>query len=138
MKQSDFRDDDAAPTGAEVDLLYAILENDAADQQVRLTAERLKNDVDALRRKYPNLDPDTLLESDNAMRAYLSGASAEDLLWAMHHDRLLADAQSAVVESIRARQERPVENGASGGAAFTVRKDFSKMSLDELEAYGKH
>ena len=125
--------------GASVDeLVAALMENEQRDAKARRDAERLQRDVASLRERYPDLDANALLDSDAYLRAYLDGAPLEDLLWAQHHDALVKQAQQSVVENIRARGARPSENGANGGATFTVHKDFSKMSLDELEAYGKH
>ena len=126
------------PRGEGFDALVAALfENEQRDAAARRDAERLQRDVAALGEKYPDLDANALLASDAYLRAYLDGAPLEDLLWAQHHDALVQKAQQSVVENIRARGARPVENGAGGGATFTVHKDFSKMNLSELEAYGK-
>lgn len=93
-------------------------------------------EADALKAKYPSFS----FEADSANPQFMSmlraGVSVEAAYRAMHHDEIVAGqvanakslTEKSVVDNIRAKGARPVENGISNSSTFTYKSDVSKLS----------
>ena len=90
----------------------------------------------ALKEKFPQFDLPTELQDRDFVSALNKGVPMEQFYKAKYFDLFMGEtaqsaaarAQKATVDNIRAKGQRPVENGANTGSAFTVKDDVSKLT----------
>ncbi len=111
-------------------------------ETIRRDAERLRTESESLRAKYPAFDLQEIFANEGAVAAFQAGAPLEVIYQGLHYQELVqgeiqqarAKTEKAVTDNIRAKGSRPAENGASSqGAAFTVKADPSKLTLEDYE-----
>ena len=111
--------------------------------QERISAWR--EEGEAVRAKYPSFSFETELKNENFARMLRAGVSVSAAYQALHHDEIVAaesaraasDAEKRLSETIRARGERPGENGAQAEAGVTFKKDVSKLTRAERAELAK-
>lgn len=94
---------------------------------------------EALKAKYPNFDINADLQDKSFVGMLRLGVPMEVAYHAMHHSEILAGAVSSakaeteknVVDNIRARGSRPLENGTQSQSSFTVRDDPHSLTKAE-------
>ena len=106
-------------------------------------AKKWFQEAQAVKAKFPNFDLSAELK-DPAFTAMLrAGTPVEHAYKVRHFDELVSDAvqvtasttEKNVVNNIRARGNRPAENGTTAQSAFTIKDDVSKLSKkDRAEA----
>lgn len=120
----------------------AARQNDVKAQQDRQKAETWQREAVALKQKYPQFDLRVELGDRNFVAAMQAGVPMELIYTGKYHDQLMSAAtqnaakktEQNVVNNIRAKGNRPAENGAaSQGAAFTVKSDPSKLTLADFD-----
>ena len=85
------------------------------------------------------------LKNENFAKMLRAGVSVSAAYQALHHDEIVAaesaraasDAERRITETIRARGERPGENGAQAEAGVTFKKDVSKLTRAERAEIAK-
>lgn len=98
-------------------------------------------EAEQLKAKYPGFDMDTELVNPNFQRLLSSGISMSHAYEVLHMEEILnstvkntADmTQKNVVENIRARGSRPIENGLSSQNAFQTKSDVTKLTKKDRE-----
>ena len=86
--------------------------------------------------KFPGFDLKAELQNPAFVSMLRSGTPMEHVYKVMHFDELMqgavqlttANTEKRVVNNVRARGNRPAENGTASHSAFTVRDDVSKLS----------
>lgn len=94
---------------------------------------------EAVKAKYPSFSFEAELANEEFAKMLRAGVSVSAAYQALHHDEILADAASRaasdaerrITENIRARGERPAENGTGAGAGVIAKKDVSKLTRAE-------
>lgn len=102
-------------------------------------------EAEELKQVYPDFDLETELQSDVFSTLVKSGFTLRNAFESTHAQEIMQasteyatrEATRAVTENIRARGQRPLENGVKSKAAFKTSVDFSKMSLKDYEEYGR-
>lgn len=103
-----------------------------ADEQVRSWLA----EADALKEQFPDFDFEAEMENDAFRRTMQAGVPMEMCYKLIHYDAMMSDAvmaaqadtEKAVSDNIRARGNRPQENGTAAKSAFTVKDDVSKLT----------
>jgi hypothetical protein len=94
---------------------------------------------EALKAKYPNFDISADLQDKSFVGMLRLGVPMEVAYHAMHHSEIVSNAVSTakaeteknVVDNIRARGSRPLENGTQSQSSFTVRDDPHSLTKAE-------
>ena len=93
-------------------------------------------EAQAVKAKFPNFDLAAELQNPHFKSMLQSGTPVEHAYKVVHFDDLMNDAvqvataatQKRVVDNVRARGNRPAENGTAAQSAFTVKDDVTKLS----------
>lgn len=123
------------------DAYDAARQNDVLAQQRQETAQRWAQEAQALQQVYPNFDIRNELSDPGFMAALQAGAPMRMIYEGKYHSQLMQQAnmqtaartEKAVTDNIRAKGQRPQENGASAGAGFTYKQDPSKLTMKDFE-----
>lgn len=115
------------------------LEEERAQQ--RQTAEKWYQEATELKKKFKDFDLKTELADPNFMASLQAGVPMELVYQGKYFDKYMTSAtafaatqaQKATVENIRAKGQRPAENGTASQSAFTTKSDPSKLSLKDFE-----
>lgn len=94
---------------------------------------------EALKEKFPEFDLKTETENPSFLSMLKSGVPMEHAFKVIHMDEIVTNAmkttqalsEKRVVDNIRAKGMRPVENGAGSHSAFTVKNDVTKLTKEE-------
>ncbi len=94
------------------------------------------DEAKAVKAKYPSFDFKADSGNPQFMSMLRAGVGVEAAYRAMHHDEIVAgqvavaksQTEKSVVDNIRAKGTRPVENGTSSASTFTYKSDVSKLS----------
>ena len=116
----------------------AARQNDIAQQMMREKASKLAQQAQELKTKYPTFDLKHELENTPGFYAALeAGWPMEKLYIAAHYDEISAaqakETEQKLVSNIRAKGQRPTENGAAATAAASVETNLSKLTLKDYE-----
>lgn len=120
----------------------AMRQNDLLQEQNRQKAETWYNEAQALKTKFPQFDLKTELTDSSFMAAINAGVPMELVYKGKYYEQFMDEATQAtaktteknLVNNIRAKGNRPAENGAaSQGAAFTIKSDPSKLTLADFD-----
>ena len=112
-------------------------------QQVQQQAQKWFQEAQAVKAKFPKFDLSVELQDPNFAAMLRAGTPVEHAYKVRHFDELVSDAvqvtasttEKNVVNNIRARGNRPAENGTTAQSAFTIKDDVSKLSKkDRAEA----
>lgn len=93
-------------------------------------------EAEALKGKYPSFDFEKDMGNPQFASMLRSGVSVEAAYRALHHDEIVAgevanakaQTEKTLVDNIRAKGSRPVENGTSSASTFTYKSDPSKFT----------
>lgn len=124
---------------AESKQLKAIQQRQQGEAQAQQQLAKWYQEAAAMKENYPEFDLITETQEPRFLSMLKSGVPVQTAYEVMHlNDIKAASARSAaqarekqVVEGIKARGQRPAENGASSQAAFTVKDDVSKLTRKE-------
>jgi len=120
----------------------AARENDVRAMQQRAKAQAWYNEAQTLKAKFPDFDLGKELQDPNFRASIQAGVSMEQTYKGKYFDQFMGEAQKAtaaateknLVNNIRAKGQRPAENGAnSQSASFTTKSDPSKLTLADFE-----
>lgn len=108
-------------------------------EKVNQQMETWFRESEALKEKFPGFDLKTETENPNFVALLQSGVPVEHAYKVIHMDEIVTDAmkttqalsEKRVVDNIRAKGMRPVENGAGTHSAFTVKNDVTKLTKAE-------
>lgn len=124
---------------AESKQLKAIRQRQQGEAQAQAQLAKWYQEAEAMKGAYPDFDLIAETKEPRFLSMLKSGVPVQTAYEVMHlNDIKAASARSAaqarekqVVEGIKARGQRPAENGASSQAAFTVKDDVSKLTRKE-------
>lgn len=93
-------------------------------------------EAEALRQKFPQFDLNAECQNPQFVNMLRHGTPVEVAYKALHLDEIVTEAmkttaqaaEKRVVDNVRAKGARPVENGLSSASTFTVKSDVSKLS----------
>jgi hypothetical protein len=106
-------------------------------------AQKWFQEAQQVKAKFPNFDLSAELKDPNFAAMLRAGTPVEHAYKVRHFDELMenamqvtaANTEKRVVNNIRARGNRPAENGTASQSAFTIKDDVSKLSKkDRAEA----
>lgn len=115
--------------------------NDIRAQQQRQQAETWFNEAKELQTKFPKFDLQAELNDPNFRASIQAGVPMELAYKGKYFDQFMSEATQAtaakteknLVDNIRAKGQRPAENGtASQSAAFVTKSDPSKLTLEDF------
>jgi hypothetical protein len=97
---------------------------------------------EALKEKFPEFDLQNETQNPHFLAMLKSGVPMEHAFKVIHMDEIVTNAmkttqalsEKRVVDNIRARGSRPVENGAGSHSAFTVKNDVTKLTRADRAA----
>ena len=121
------------------------MESELRQYKIREQTEKWNAEIAALQEKYPDFDIDVEM-ADPDFRAMLkNNMSLESVYRTRHMDDLMrqaaasaaADAERRVTESIRAKGQRPDENGTQSSAGYISSVDVSKLSPQQRRDYAE-
>ena len=93
-------------------------------------------EAEALKGRYPTFNFEADMNNPQFASMLRAGVSVEAAYRALHHDEIVSGAvdearaktEKALVDNIRAKGSRPVENGTSSASTFTYKSDPSKFT----------
>ena len=98
--------------------------------------QRWAMEAEAIKQKYPSFDLELEAQNPDFVAMLRSGISMEHAFNVIHLDEIndatarasAAITEQQVVQNIRAKGNRPAENGTSSQSAFTVKDDIHKLT----------
>lgn len=95
--------------------------------------------ADILKETFPNFDLNEEVKNEAFIGMLKAGVPMEHAFKVAHYDALMQDAieqntkatEKAVTENIRAKGNRPQENGTNLGSAFTIKNDVHKLTKED-------
>ena len=113
-------------------------EQQKAAQQSYVNQKMVQWNAEAaeLQKTYPGFSLEAESQNQNFLNMLKAGVPMEHAYRVLHYDELMSgtvnkvagDMQKAVTDHIRARGQRPAENGSFQSSPFTVKDDVSKLS----------
>lgn len=99
-------------------------------------AQKWYQEAQEVKAKFPKFDLSTELQNPNFTAMLRAGTPVEHAYKVLHFDELMdnamqvtaANTEKRVVGNVRARGNRPAENGTAAQSAFTIKDDVSKLS----------
>lgn len=100
------------------------------------TVKSWMKDGEFLKENYPDFDIEAEAKNPAFVKLLRGGADLKSAYLAMHHDEIVKalvekaaqEAQEKTAESIRARGQRPLENGMSGKSTALFKTDVSRLT----------
>lgn len=98
--------------------------------------QRWNAEAEALRQKFPQFDLNVETQNPQFTNMLQHGVPVETAYKAIHLDDIVTEAmkttaqaaEKRVVDNVRAKGSRPVENGLSSTSTFTVKNDVTKLN----------
>ena len=95
--------------------------------------------AEALKQTFPNFDLQTEIANTEFQNLILKGVPIDHAYKLIHMDEINSEimkstaqlTEKRVVDNIRSKGNRPIENGASSQSAFTVKNDVRKLTREE-------
>lgn len=152
QKDDGFIKDEAEKSGIDTETLKRIkqleYENEMIKNRMREEQEALRmrdtirswmKDGEALKEQYPDFDLGAEAENPDFVNLLKGGANLKNAYLALHHDDIVKaliekaahEAQVQTADSIRARNQRPLENGMSGKSTALLKTDVSKLTPEQ-------
>jgi len=114
-------------------------------QAANMKVQQWISEGQALKAKFPDFDLQKETQNPQFMNMLKSGVPVEHAYKVIHYDEMMngvaqtvaSNTEKAVVQNVRARGNRPNENGTAGQSAFTVKDDVSKLSKKDRAEIAK-
>jgi len=113
-------------------------EDEARKVEAEVNAQMRKwfDEGEELKKTFPSFDLQTEVADPRFLSMLKSGCDVATAFKVIHMDEIMTDAmrstqaltEKKVSDNIRARGNRPVENGATGRSPFTVKNDVTKLT----------
>lgn len=121
-------------------LYHELLRRQQTEANRQMELVRLQQQAEAVRAKYPDFDIPTEQQNPRFMEMLKRGVDMLTAYEVVHQDdiinRAVQDAEKKFTDKLRAKQNRPDENGAGAGStAAAPETDFRKMSRKEFGEY---
>ena len=126
---------------AENTYLRKMREEQMRAMQRKSREESLKNQAEETKKIYPDFDFEKQLENREFRRLLSAGVSVKNAYEVVNMENILENnsknAEKSVVNSIRSKGSRPVENGASAGGGILMAGNASALTKKEREELAK-
>lgn len=117
----------------------------AEDAHVRQKMQQWFEEAQAVKARFPDFDFKTELQNKEFLSMLRAGTPVEHAYKVMHFDELMggaisvtaANIEKRVTDNVRARGNRPAENGTLSQSAFTVKDDPSKLTKNDFKEIEK-
>ncbi len=105
------------------------------DTEIKGRAEELKRQVEETRKAYPEFNFEEEIKNPEFTRLLKAGVKVKDAYEVINIDTIIErnskNAEKKVVDSIRAKANRPTENGSEGGSGILLAGNASKLTKKE-------
>jgi hypothetical protein len=121
------------------------MESELRQYKIREQTEKWNREISKMQEKYPDFDIDVEM-ADPDFRAMLKNNVPLEMVYRTRHmdeliSRAVADTEATterrVTESIRAKGQRPDENGTQSSAGYISGVDVSKLSPQQRREYAE-
>lgn len=110
-------------------------EEEKHDAEIKTRAGELKKQAEKTKEVYPDFDFEKEIRNPEFARLLKAGVKVKDAYEVINIDSILdrnsKDAEKKVVDSIRAKANRPTENGSEGGSGILLSGNASKLTKKE-------
>lgn len=114
----------------------AMLKKQKEIQAMEQTVKEWMKDGELLKESYPDFNIETEAQNPEFVKLLKGGSGLRNAYLAMHHDEIVKalvekavrEAQEKTTESIKARNQRPLENGMSSKSTALFKTDVSKLT----------
>ena len=107
-------------------------EEEKRTAEVKNRADEIRNQVEETKKAYPDFDFENEIKNPEFARLLKAGVKVKDAYEVINIDSILdrnsKDAEKKVVDSIRAKSNRPAENGGEGGSGILLSGNASKLT----------
>ncbi len=118
-----------------------MLQQNADRQRANAQVVQWIQEGEALKAKYKNFDLDREMQNPMFKRQIQAGIPMEHAYKTLHFDEIMGEAigttaaqtEKRIVDNVRAKGNRPAENGAASQSAFTIKDDPSKWTKKDRE-----
>lgn len=121
--------------------LKRIREKEAKDEKAKMQAEKLRREAEETKKEYPDFDFKNQLKNEEFVRLIKVGVSVKHAYEVTNMDNILdknsKEAEKKIVNSIRSKGVRPVENGTDPTSGILLENNISKLSKKEREEIAK-
>ena len=115
------------------------------EEQVNAQMRKWFDEGEELKKTFPAFDLQAEVSNPRFLAMLKSGVDVATAYKAAHMDEIMTDAMKStqalaekkVSDNIRARGNRPIENGATGRSPFTVKNDVTKLTREDREEIAK-
>lgn len=122
-------------------------ERRAQDNEAKVQAQvkAWTEEADSVKNVFPQFDLDAELQNPEFVRLIQSNIPMEHAYKLLHYDELMSNmviaaatsTEKRTVDNIRAKGNRPLENGTRSTGAFTVKDDVSKLTKEDRAEIAK-
>ncbi len=106
------------------------------DRRAQETLAQWYAEADALKKTFPSFDLDMECQNPAFVNMLKHGLSVEHAYKTIHLDEIVTEAmkttakaaEKRVVDNVRAKGTRPLENGVNGNATFTIKDDVHQLT----------
>lgn len=113
------------------------------EQQRRENFDRIAHEAEELKTIYPNFDLEEEFDNPEFVKMLEFGFSVKNAFESLHleelqnmtNEAIASEAAKRVVNSVKAGQKRPSENGVNSVAGSKVAKDIESLSQQEIDDY---
>ena len=120
---------------AENQYLRKIQAEEAQNRSAESKASKLREEAEETKKVYPDFDFKTQLENEQFVNLLKAGLGVKKAYEASNIDAILANneknTEKMVVDSIRSKGARPVENGSDTTGGIVLEKNISKLTKKE-------
>ena len=121
------------------------METELRAYKQREQLDKWNAEIAALQEKYPEFDIDAEMSDPEVRKQLKSGIPLERIYRERHMDDFIkravetatADTERRVTENIRAKGNRPDENGIQSGAGYVAKVDVTKLTREQRTEYAK-
>ena len=116
-------------------------EEDIQNMQQRSRAQQLREQAEETKKAYPEFEFETEIKNPEFCRLLKVGVSVKNAYEVVNIDTILdknsKTAERKVVDSIRSKGSRPVENGSEGASGILLSGNASKLTKKQREELAK-
>lgn len=121
------------------------METELRAYKQREQLEKWNAEIASMQEKYPEFDIDAEMSDPEVRRQLKANIPLERIYRERHMDDFIkravetatADTERRVTENIRAKGNRPDENGTQSGAGYVAKVDVSKLTREQRAEYAK-
>lgn len=121
--------------------LKRMREDESRKAELRARRQILRTQAEETKKAYPDFDFEKQLENEEFVRLVKAGVSVKNAYEVTNIDAILEsnskNAEKMVIDSIRSKGSRPVENGSAPTSGILLSSDISKLTKKERAELAK-